>query len=112
MTMSRILGAMLTLLVPASAFAGHVHSPILQEGSPLEWWRENKDAVLARLEKKEVPLADRLGPDERAARLYYVWGLVLALGGASEEARREHWRNGSERPRSGSWRGTRRGRSA
>lgn len=76
--MRSAFAAFLVLSLPAAAWAGHVESTVLREGTPGTYWRKNKDTVLARLKNwKGATLEDLVGTQN--GRSMYAYALVAAL---------------------------------
>jgi len=93
-SMSAAAAALFAL--PAAAYAGHVESAILRQGTPARWWKENKTQVLERLkrvaEAKEAPtLEDHLGPDKAGPRSLYAHCLHVLLTQASVDEQKTCW---------------------
>lgn len=85
----RIAFAVVSMLaLPAAAWAGHVESTVLRDGTPGTYWRKNKDAVLARVKEwKSATLEDLV--ENRQARSMYPYALSTALAQATDEQKKE-----------------------
>jgi hypothetical protein len=92
--MKSALTVWILLAVPSAAWAGHVESSILREGTPGTYWRKHKDRILAQLNKtSNVAIADAV--HQCSNRTQYAYAIVGALAHATADQKKAcfgaHW---------------------
>lgn len=83
--------ALLVLAFPSAAFAGHVESGVLREGSPLAWWKKNRTQILERLKGPVDTLETLVGPKRGNERSMYLWVLLGKVKKARPEEQQDCW---------------------